>query len=98
MTPYEELGQKAEIARLLYPMLDYELAEKDSYHITLTHLGERLGISYRPSKEHRKRIFEPALIRLSGKPILGEKFTLKVVLSLTKDQKDYYLDAKRVPI
>lgn len=97
LTPYEELGRKAEIARLLYPMLDYELSEKEFYHITLINLEERLGLLHRPSKEHRKRIFTSALKKLNGRPILGEQFTLGIHLRLTKDGDDYCLEAKRCP-
>lgn len=100
MGPYNELGtgrygRRAEVARLLYPILDHELANKDSYHVTLTALSERLGVAPKASKGHRKRPFTYAIQMLNGKPILGEKYQLRVELRPSGDGRDFILVAQR---
>ena len=100
--PYESLGaggrgRRAEVARLLYPLLDHELSSKESFNCTLTSLCERLGMTPQPYKSLRGRPFKRAVRQLTGKPILGEKYQLRVQLRESQDGKDYVLEARRHP-
>lgn len=98
--PYAELGgqgrgRRAEIARLLYPLLDHELSTKDQYHIRLTTLSERLGLASHAYKSLRVRPFIQAIKLLHGKPILGEKYKLQMKLTESADGEDFILEARR---
>lgn len=100
LTPYEELGRgkygrRGEIARLLYPLLDHELAGKNEYHCRLAELARRLGIAAYTYPSKRREKFLPAVQLLNGKLIQGEKYKLRVTLEATEDAKDYKLVARR---
>ncbi|MFH1919441.1 MAG: hypothetical protein ABIP48_06090 [Planctomycetota bacterium] len=100
--PYESLGaggrgRRAEVARLLYPILDHELSSKESFNCTLTSLCERLGMTPQPYKSIRGRPFKQAVRQLTGKPILGERYQLQVQLRESQDGQDYVLEARRHP-
>jgi hypothetical protein len=90
-------GRRAELACLLYTLFDHELATKDTYHITLTALAERYGMTHQRYKSDRKRPFAHAARLLDGQPILGEKYRLQVQLRDAADGKDYVLVARRQP-
>lgn len=93
--PYAALGKRAQIARLLYPILDYELASKDHFHIALRPLAARLGMAIQRYKSDRKRPFAQAIKHLQGKPILGEKYKLHLQLTDAADGDDVILKASR---
>lgn len=100
--PYQELGigkhgRRAEVARLLYPLLDHELATKDAYHVRLAALAERFGLAENNFRSQRREQFACAVQSLNGKPILSEKFQLSVKLQDSEDGRDYVLVARRVP-
>lgn len=90
-------GRKASLARLLYPMLDYELASKDQFHISLCALAKRFGLPQWPYRSKRKEKFLPSLRFLQGKPILSERYQLDLHLSDSADGSDFILHAKRTP-
>ena len=99
--PYSELGgqgkgRRAEVARLLYPLLDYELSSKKSYHIALKALFRRLGMKSHQYRSKRREKLLPALNQLQGKPILAEKYKLDLTLRASSDGQDYILVASRV--
>ena len=99
--PYYRLGgarfgPRAEIARLLYPFLDAQLSTKPEYHAKLDALAERFGLRRYKYKSDRRRKFELAVKMLDGKPILGERFELSVLLEEASDGTDYVLIARRV--
>jgi len=98
--PYKTLregrhGRPSEIARLLYPFLDGQLASKDEYHCKLTLLAERFGLRADPRKSYRQKQFATAVAALDGKAIQGERCMLRVRLELASDGKDYVLVACR---
>lgn len=97
--PYEELdagrGRRSEIARLLYPFLDAQLATKDTYHAKLDALAERFGLQRYPYASKRKEKFEPAMRALNGKLIHEGRNILRVSLQPSADGKDYVLRAHR---
>jgi hypothetical protein len=98
--PYLELGEgkygrRAEIARLLYPLLDHELANKDNYHVRLASLAERLGMATKAYRSKRHEQFIGAIRALNGKPICAEQFRLRVELRDSEDADDYVLVARR---
>ena len=99
--PYYRLGgarfgPRAEIARLLYPFLDAQLSTKSEYHCKLDALAERFGLSRYKYKSQRRQQFALTAKMLDGKPILGERFELSVVLEEASDGTDYVLLARRV--
>ncbi len=98
--PYQELGvgkygRRAEVARLLYPLLDHELATKDSYHVRLASLAERLGLATKAYRSKRHEQFTGAVRALNGKPILSEQYRLRVELRESEDADDYILVARK---
>ena len=98
--PYQSLaskgrGGRGELARLLYPYLDAQLAKKDSFHIRLKALAERFGFSSHQYKSYRKRKFDPAVRILNGKLIQSENYRLRISLKESADGTDYVLTAKR---
>ena len=99
-SPYESLGTpgrggSGELAKLLYPYLDGQLAKKDRFHIKLAALGAHFGLSSYRYKSKRKEKFSPAIAVLDKKPILGSRYHLRVVLRESSDGKDYVLEARR---
>jgi hypothetical protein len=98
---YDSLGagtaRHAEVARLLYPLLDHELASKTGYHCKLVKLAERLGLASQAYKSLRVRPFARAVRVLNGKPILGERYSLRVTLRESVDGDDFVLEATRGP-
>jgi len=100
--PYSSLGsegsgRRAELARLLYPLLDHELANKDTYHVALTSLARRFGMVPQRYRSDRRRPFVQAIRPLNGKEILGSRYKLDVKLVDSKDGEDYVLIARRAP-
>lgn len=104
--PYERLrgrdlgkrrGAPLEIARLLYPFLDTQLATKDEYHARLDHLAERFGFTRYRYKSETRRKFTPSVRALDGKLIQLERYRLRVSLQLSKDGTDFVLVARREP-
>lgn len=97
--PYDALGQgrgrRSEIARLLYPFLDTQLAEAEAYEVGLDVLAQRFGLQRYDYRSLRKAKFTPAIRALQGKPILEGDFTLHIELVQVPD--DYILRATRVP-
>lgn len=107
--PYEELGartgagtkqrgRRAEVARLLYPFLDSQLATKDEYHSRVRALAQRFELTDHQKKAYRRRQFEPAVRALDGKVFLGERYRLRVSLRDDKEGDDLILEARREPI
>ncbi len=88
-------GAQMEIARLLYPFLDMQLAKKDEYHSKLDNLAERFGFSRYPYKSQRYRRMLPTACALDGLPIQREQYRLRVQLDESKDGSDYMLVARR---
>lgn len=95
--PYRSLGSKGELARLLYPYLDAQLATKDHFHIKLQSLEERFGLTQHSKLSYRKRQFENAVKSLNGKMIKSEEYALRVHLRESSEEDDYILVAKREP-
>ena len=100
--PYRSLGApkrggRGELARLLYPYLDAQLATKTNFHIKLRALAERFGLTQHRKMSHRKRQFATAIAALNGKPIKSEDHVLKVHLRESSEDDDYVLVAKREP-
>jgi len=100
--PYASLGgqgsgRRAELARLLYPVLDHELANKDKYHVTLTSLAARFGMAPQPYRSLRRRPFIAAIRLLHGKAILSSRYKLEILLTDSKDGEDDILVARRAP-
>jgi hypothetical protein len=93
--PYRSLGNKGELARLLYPYLDAQLATKDHFHIKLQALAERFGLTQHSKLSYRKRQFENAVKSLNGKMIKSEEYVLRVSLRESTEDEDYILVAKR---
>ena len=95
--PYRSLGKKGELARLLYPYLDAQLATKDHFHIKLQALAERFGLTQHTRLSYRKRQFENAVKSLNGKMIKSEEYVLRVSLRESIEEDDYIFVAKREP-
>ena len=101
LQPYLRLtqtkGRSAEIAPLLYPRLDYQLAGKNTYHRKLEPLIAELGLQPCSYKSKRKERIAPAIAALDGMAILGEEYRLKVDLRLARDESDWVLIAGKSP-
>lgn len=100
--PYESLGPSAkgnrgEIARLLYPFLDAQLASKDEFHIRLDALMDRFALTRYPYKSKRREKMAFSIKVLDGQLILGERYILRVSLREATDGTDYVLVARREP-
>ena len=100
--PYRSLGsktrrQRGELARLLYPYLDAQLAIKTNFHIKLQSLAERFGLTRHRKMSYRKRQFMSAVNMLNGKLIKSEDYVLKVSLRESSEEDDLILIAKREP-
>lgn len=100
--PYEELGaqgkgRRGEMARLLYPFLDAQLARKGKYKAKLVTLIERFAFKHYEYKSKRREKFLPAARALHGKPIQEGRFQLSVRIELSADESDYMLVVERVP-
>lgn len=98
LSPYFSLKDKAGkgIAQLIYTMLDYELASKNVFHITLTNLSNRLGLTQYKYKSDRKRKLEPVIKQVNGKIILDAEYIIHADLEETEDKRDWILVAKRL--
>jgi hypothetical protein len=90
-------GCRAEIARLLYPFLDTQLATKDEYHAKLDALAERFGLTRYHYKSKRREKFLRAVTALNGRLILGERYALRTALRESQDGTDFVLVARREP-
>lgn len=88
-------GRRGEVARLLYPFLDGQLATKDRFHIRLDGLAQRFGFVLHQKKSYRRRQFVSAVRVLDGKAILGDRYRLRVRLQESEDGTDYVLQARR---
>ena len=98
--PYQALGGKGrggELAKLLYPFLDGQLATKDSFHIKLAKLGERFGLARHRKRVLRKQQFASSVCSLNGQLILGGRYRLQLRLEESADGQDYVLIARREP-
>lgn len=100
LEPYLELagkrpGRSNQLAPLLYPKLDRELAQKDTFHKKLAPLFAELGLRAYRHKSQRKVKISPALKALNGQPICNERFTLCVELTESADGSDFVLVAHR---
>ncbi len=87
-------GRRHALAPLLYSKLDRELASKDRYHVKLKALFDELGMAAYRYKSKRKEKIASSLERLNGKPIVGEKYTLRVMLRKSADGSDFVLEAE----
>ena len=101
-TPYEQLaapgrGGTGELAKLLYPYLDSQLATKESYHVRLESLLAHFGLATYRHKSKRKEKISHALAALRGAAILGGRYVLRLSLRESADGKDYVLLAHRDP-
>jgi hypothetical protein len=100
MNPYlclKDKGRKG-LAKLLYSMFDYELANKEEYHISLSSLADRLGTTKYKFKSLQRQKMEPSIKSLNGALILDSKFKLAVSLRDSQRKNDFVLDAKRIPV
>ena len=88
-------GSRGELAKLLYPFFDGQLATKESFHIKLAKLAERFGLSAMKHRSERKRQFSSALEHLHGQLILGERYVLHIRLQDSADGQDYVILAQR---
>ena len=98
--PYDSLndrGRGGELAKLLYPYLDCQLAKKASYHVRLESLLAHFGLAAYRHKSKRKEKVTQALSALRGKAILGGKYVLRLSLRESADGKDYVLTAHKDP-
>jgi hypothetical protein len=98
--PYKSLGAqkqggRGELARLLYPYLDAQLATKIHFHIKLKSLSERFGLTQHSRLSYRKRQFENAVKMLDDKMIKSEDYILRVSLRESSEEDDYILVARR---
>lgn len=99
LDPYfllKDKGRKG-VAQLLYTMLDYELASKDKFNISLTNLSNRLGLAQYRYKSDRKRKLEPAVKSLNGHKILDHQYEIKAYLEESEDGEDWVFVARRNP-
>ena len=88
-------GRSNQLAALLYPKLDRELATKDQFHKKLAPLFDELGLRPYRYKSQRKVKMGPALKALDGQPICNERYTLTVELADSADGDDFVLVARR---
>ena len=56
-------GRRSEVARLLYPFLDSQLAGKDEYHARIDALATRFHLTSHAYKSLQRRQFAPAALR-----------------------------------
>jgi len=86
------------IAILLYTFIDRNLAFKNQYEINLENLFENLDLSQRYIKypSGRKKIIEPILKDLEGKP-LSTGILTHCSIKTTKDGKNYKLVCRKRP-
>ena len=101
-TPYKELatpgrGGTGELAKLLYPYLDSQLAKKTSYHVRLEALLAHFGMATYRYKSKRKEKMRDAFKALQGTVILGGGYVLRLSLREAADGKDYVLVAHKDP-
>ncbi len=100
LQPYlslEDKGRKG-LIKLLYAMLDHELASKEEYHISLDKLADRLGTTKYKFKSDQKRTIEPSIKSLNGVLILSDKYKLQITLMESNKKDGFVLDAKRIPV
>jgi hypothetical protein len=99
LDPYFSLKDKGRkgVAQLLYTMLDYELASKDKFNISLTNLSNRLGLAQYKYKSDRKRKLELAVKSLNGHKILDNQYEIKAYLEESEDGEDWVFVARRNP-
>jgi len=100
LSPYFSLKDKAGkgIAQLIYTMLDYELASKNSFHISLANLSNRLGLTHYKYKSDRKRKLDPIVRLLGGKIILDGEYKIQAHLEEAEDKRDWILLAKKIAL
>ena len=96
---YLELGKSKRrngfLAKMLYSLLDHELATKDTYNICLEELFTRLGLHAYKYKSKRKEKMHQAIGDLNGRKIRAGSYCLNTCLRLSKDGSDYVLMAWR---
>lgn len=93
----EDKGRKG-VAQLLYTMLDYELATKDKFNISLINLCNRLGLAQCKYKSERKRKLESSVKSIFGQKILDSKYEIAVYLEESEDGEDWIFIARRKPL
>lgn len=100
LDPYFALKDKGRkgVAQLLYTMLDYELASKDKFNISLVSLCNRLGLAHYKYKSDRKRKLELAVKSLNGHKILDGTYSLKTYFEESENGEDWVFIARRNPI
>lgn len=97
LSPYfalKDRGRKG-VAQLLYSMLDYELASKDKFHISLLKLSERLGITQYRFKSKRLEKIASSINMVNGVKILDGKYKIETCITEAEDKKDWVLIARR---
>lgn len=100
LKPYLDLKDRGGkgLAQLLYSMLDYELASKDEYHISLSKLADRLGATKYRFKSLRRQKLEPSLKSLKNTMILDAKYRLQINLRESNKKDDFILNVKKIPV
>lgn len=97
LSPYlglKDNGGKG-VAQLLYTLLDYELATKDKFHISLINLSHRLGLTQYRYKSDRRRKLEDVMKSINGQIILDGKFKINAYFEESEDQKDWIFVARK---
>lgn len=99
MTPYLALKDKGRkgIAQLLYTMMDYELATKDRFNISLTNLCNRLGLALYRFKSKRKEQLSHSIRMLNDAYILDGNYKINAYIVDSEDKKDFILIARKIP-
>ncbi len=89
---------KRDTSALLYPKLDYYLANNEGIELRLDGLVDKLGMTSKELRQRgrRRRQFEAALVDLQGRPLSKEGgYVLDVRLEPTSDGLDDKLIAER---
>ncbi|MDB4987728.1 MAG: hypothetical protein JWN04_2906 [Myxococcaceae bacterium] len=89
-------GKKSAIADALYPELDEQLTDKESYQASLQFLAVRYGFRTHAQPSRRKEQFVSAVRVLDGVLIVEGKYRLRVELQKSPD--DYLFCARREPL
>lgn len=100
LDPYFSLKDKGRkgVAQLLYTMLDYELASKDKFNISLLNLCNRLGLANYNFKSKRKEKLKNSINMLNGALILDGMFKINAYLADSEDENDFILTVRKVPV
>jgi hypothetical protein len=94
----KEFKKHKDLAILLYTYLDRNLAFKDKYEVRLEKLFDHLDLSQRYVRypAERKRVIEPVLKQLEGRP-LSTGILSYCRIHKTEDGRDYKLVARKSP-